>query len=114
MTSRTTTRIRTRVSVFEKGAARIVCVQDYGRARVPTDNGPDLGPWRGKIMFRLENLGLDGSRPLEVLAVDEAMDVAALGVSQSPGCIEIEREIDGFAEFVIGPVGATERLFFHG
>ena len=99
-------------SLFEEGDLRILAIQDYGRARVPTDNGPDLGVWAGAVTLHLRALGLDPHAQLEVLSIDESMNVTRLPAGRSGANVELGLTIDGMAELAIGPEGKAEHGFF--
>lgn len=101
-------------SVFEKGALRLIGIQDYGRARVPTDNGPDLGPWTGRVTLNVANLGLAAAGELEVRAVDETFATHPVAAVRTAEGLTCELTIDGFSELLVGPAGKTERLFLYG
>lgn len=100
------------VSVFQKEDLRIIAVQDYGRARVPTDNGPDLGLWEGTVTLHLHALGLDPHAPLEVLSIDESMRATRLPATLAGENLELRLTIDGLAELAIGPEGRSASMFY--
>ncbi len=102
------------VSVFEKGPVRILGIQDYGRARVPTDQGPDRGPWRGNVTVNLKNLGLSGAGRIEILRVDERFRVYPVPFVRRRDVCRCRLSVDGFSEWVIGPAGRTREVFFYG
>jgi len=106
--------------VSERDGILLLTLMNHGQARYPSDLGAEAGPWRGKVRLDLARLGLQ--RPLEVLRVDREMRLHTVGSAcrtarkggrQRP-ILEFQAVVDRWQEFVIGPKGQVESLFFRG
>ncbi len=102
------------ISVFEKGPIRLIGIQDYGRARVPTDNGPDFGPWSGQVQLNLTSLNLETIQTLELYHVDPTFHCEPIPFNVRGTLCEFPLTLDGFTELIVGPRGETKHHFFYG
>jgi hypothetical protein len=84
------------------------------------------GPWKGEISFRLDRLGLDGSKKYGLYEV-EGIDGPAFdrvisgkftfGIKPIPfevrnGAIRAKVQINKRAEYLVAPVGQAHEVFY--
>jgi hypothetical protein len=106
--------------VSERDGILLLTLMNHAQARYPSDLGAEAGPWRGKVCLDLARLGL--RRPLEAVRVDREMGLrrvpSACRAARSGGrerpVLEFRAVVDRWQEFVIGPKGQVETLFFRG
>ncbi len=106
--------------VRRKPGCWMLPVLNHGRGFYPSGDGPDHGPWTGRITVDLRKLGLAG-QPVEAWLVTYVADrqpdpfglePIPLTVSPDGQHATADLTVDELAELVLGPSGQARAAFF--